>query len=436
MARVLLVDRYFWPDTNTNAVLLRAISARWAAEGHEVVVLTAQPGYNRQGQVGKRPRQEHLDGFRIRRVRLLPESKKNMLARSLNLLLFMLATLRHLMFGARYQVVLAGTTPPVFLAWAVRIGARFRGSSLLYHNQDIHPEAAIAGGMMRPGLITRWMSYLDRRTTARCTRVIVLSEDMVATHRQRGLNPARLRIINNCQLPSFQNERQQAPTETEESQAAIWQEEGKGSFRILFVGNLGRFQALEVLLAAAHRLRDRGDIRFEFVGEGVMRPALERQAGDLLGKTVFFRGYHPHATAMEALESADVAVVSLAPEVILSAYPSKVMTYLQVGLPLLLLMEPESELARMVADHELGEVCGEWTGEALASAVLRLEARFRSAEEPARQALVARARSLGDERFSLDRTLDCWSQLLAEVLAEQSPRQDSSASPLSTRGAT
>ena len=43
--RILIVYRYFWPDTPPYATMLRDIS-RWLAEaGHDVEILTAQPSY-------------------------------------------------------------------------------------------------------------------------------------------------------------------------------------------------------------------------------------------------------------------------------------------------------------------------------------------------------------------------------------------------------
>ena len=65
--RVVLVHRYFWPDTPPYAHILRAIAWTLAAGGHDVTVLTAQPSYNRE-QVAEAPAAEVLpDGVRVLR---------------------------------------------------------------------------------------------------------------------------------------------------------------------------------------------------------------------------------------------------------------------------------------------------------------------------------------------------------------------------------
>ncbi|MHC4837863.1 MAG: hypothetical protein ACYTF3_06720 [Planctomycetota bacterium] len=92
--RILLIHRWFWPAAPPYASMLRSIGRELVEEGHEVTVLTAQPSYNRATRVEKRPRVEQLDGMTVRRVRLLPESKRNYLMRGLNMLLFMGAVRR------------------------------------------------------------------------------------------------------------------------------------------------------------------------------------------------------------------------------------------------------------------------------------------------------------------------------------------------------
>jgi hypothetical protein len=111
--RVLIVHRYFWPDTPPYASILRSIAGRWAEDGHEVTVLTSQPSYT-AGQ-DARPRREHVDGFEVRRVRLLTETKTNVIARVINVVLFTVSAMMRVERG-RYDVVMAATTPPVVLA--------------------------------------------------------------------------------------------------------------------------------------------------------------------------------------------------------------------------------------------------------------------------------------------------------------------------------
>ena len=60
-------------------------------------------------------------------------------------------------------------------------------------------------------------------------------------------------------------------------------------------------------------------------------------------------GSSPHGTTAQAravLATADLGLVSLMPDVITFAYPSKTASYLAEGLPVLVAVEPDSSLAR------------------------------------------------------------------------------------------
>jgi len=56
------------------------------------------------------------------------------------------------------------------------------------------------------------------------------------------------------------------------------------------------------------------------------------------------------------IQNADYGVVSLAPSVLRVAFPSKVMTYLSIGLPLFLVADKETALGKSVGSRKLGVV--------------------------------------------------------------------------------
>ncbi len=56
------------------------------------------------------------------------------------------------------------------------------------------------------------------------------------------------------------------------------------------------------------------------------------------------------------LAVSDLGLVSLAPGVIRFAYPSKMATYLGAGVPVLVGVEPDSAMARIVVDSGAGAV--------------------------------------------------------------------------------
>lgn len=381
--------------------MLRAIAGRWVNDGHDVTVLTSQPSYNPALRDQKQPRVAEVDGFEVRRVGLFPETKTNFVARVLNLGLFMLRVFAHVTLRRRrYDVVMCATTPPVMVAWAAGLAAKLRGSRLIYHCQDIHPELLNLAGLMGPGLGYRFLRGRDIRTMNRASRVVVLSNDMRDTVERRGINDlSKVRIINNFTVPTFSDN---VPVEVPESVTDA------SRFRVVFAGNLGYFQGLEAVIDAAKRLGDRADIEFVFLGDGAAKQDLIERAGSLVGKTVHFFGFRPQREAEEFVRHADLALITLSTDIYKAAYPSKTMTYLSVGTPLLAVVESDSELARLVVERQIGFVGVPSDAQSIAEAVLQADAT------QDRDSMRERVSATCDELFSESSRLELWSSLLAE----------------------
>lgn len=402
--RILLIHRWFWPDAPPYASMLRSIGRQLVADGHEVTVLTAQPSYHRATKVEKRPAVEELDGMTVRRTWLFPESKRNYFMRALNMLLFMASvrrTIRKARGAQAFDSVMASTMPPVMVAGTARRAAQKTGAAFYYHMMDIYPEIALVSGMKKEGWLTRWLARIDARTCEQARKVIVLSEDMRDAIAARGLDVGNVAIQNNFRLESFQD---QAPPPLPEAL-----QKPEGSFRLLFAGNLGRFQGLEQVLEAMRLVhQDLPQLRLDFLGEGHGRQRLEEQAGDLLGKQVFFHGYLPIEQAGQMVETADLSLVSLQQDIIRYAYPSKTMTCLAEGSPLLAMVEEDSELARMVREEQVGYVAPQNNPHTLAD-VLRTAA---TASAETRREQGQRAKTLTARAFTAEAALPFWSQLL------------------------
>ncbi|MCH2101184.1 MAG: glycosyltransferase family 4 protein [Planctomycetes bacterium] len=401
--RILLIHRYFWPDSPPYASMLRVMGRHFVGRGHEVTVLTAQPSYTQATSKLRRPAKETLDGMRVLRRPMLPGSKKNWLARIANVALFQWHVLAHILFrrSSHYDVVIATTMPPVLVSGTACFAAHIRGAKFLYHCMDLYPEIAV---LSRSWLIGRgplpWLlGRLDRRTCRKAWRVVVLSEDMRQALARRGTAMDNVRVLNNFALEAQEQQAVESDLPAQRHDEC----------RVLFAGNVGQFQGLEVLIEAAHRLAGKWQIQFHFLGDGAMRSKLESEAGGLLGKSVHFHGFRPLAEALQFMETADLGVVSLRLGVISFAFPSKTMTYLSSGLPLLAMVEPGSSLAQLVEENDLGVSVPQGDSEAMAEAIADFAVRGRD-----RKAEHERVRAFAEQEFGSSTVLARWDRLLAE----------------------
>lgn len=401
--RILIVHRYFWPDTAPAATILRSVAKRWTEDGHDVTVLSAQPDYSGPS-ADRQPWRERLDGTAVIRARTVPETKRNYLARSVNYAVVFGRAFAHAVRRRDYDVIVGLTAPPLIPGLTLGLAARLTGASFVYHCGDVYPELALRCGLMTPGWRSKILQRLDVGICKRAARVNVLSRDMRDLMIDRGVETDRITTINNLDLAQFSAE--------DDHVIPANLQKRPGTRRVLFAGNLGRFQSLPTVIEAARLLADDESITFDFVGTGIARAELESAAGAMLNKTVFFHDRVSPAVAAAVAADADVALVTLRRGVISAAYPSKTMTYLRAGTPVLAMLEPTSELGEMVRSADIGRVVEPDDSEGLARAITELL-------EEDRSAMGQRCRHEYEARFGRETLLDRWSDLAASLAIER-----------------
>jgi glycosyltransferase involved in cell wall biosynthesis len=402
--KILVLYRHFWPDSPPYATKLRSIGRRLVADGHEMTVWCEAPSYKKSDLALDAPRLETLDGIRVERMSRLPLVHGSRLMRTLGKLLFVprllaKAVVRKLR-GQRYDLVWTATIPPVLQGWAGRTIARLFGARFLYHCQDLYPELATYMGMWpRNGMLYRILSPIERRTRQRATALVTLSSDMANT--AAALAPgARIEVINNFMLDVFSEGGEPVPQQRPRPSG--------GRITIGFAGNIGQFQALDAVVDAYCRLPAETPLELEFMGDGEAKPSLVRQAQGR--SSIRFLPHRPFAEARQLIAAYDLGLVSVEPNIYRVAYPSKTLTYLGLGVPVLAIIEPESELARMIEDEGIGFAVGQRDSTGIASRLAEIAA---SADSLA--AMRTRALAYYEEVMSTEARLNQWAALIKEL---------------------
>ena len=393
--KVLAIHRYYWPDTPPYASMLRAIVKQWVSDGHEVDVLSSQPSYKVGVENKRQPRREEVDGAQVVRMGLPPESGRPLI-RILNALRLGAGIFWRAVIRKRYDVIMVSTSPPVLGGWFAAVAAKLSGARFIYHCMDIHPEIGRISGEFSNPKVFSLLCKLDSWACDHARPVVVLSQDMAdtLTGRASGTIPDTV-VINNFSLPSDADEVAELPFE--------WP---KARFVLIFAGNIGRYQGLDALIDAMIALKSHPDIHLLMMGEGVERERLTEKARQA-GANVTFAGHQSVQTAKAAMARASAGFVSLIPELYRFAYPSKTMTYLEQGCPVLVAVEPASCLARDVVESGSGLAVPAGDAGALSEALIKM------AESPERLSeMRQRALEFSSQAFATDVVLDRWSSLL------------------------
>ena len=347
--RILLIHRYFWPDTPAYASVLREIGAYWHQQGHEVHVFSTQPSYKFEVNNEKRKTREVVDGLQVWRCWLLPERSRKVWIRGLNSLLFVWQLFWHILIhGGRYDLAMCCTMPPIITGVVTSAGCRLRRCKFIYHTMDIWPEVAALTQQMNEGLVYRILRRMDTWACLRADAVVCLSSDMRDTYLKRSAQlKDKVHVIGNFELPVYDS------VGSTPILSPLPKQPGK--FRLLFAGNIGRYQGLEAVVQAAGKINN-PRVEFVILGEGAQKESLIQAAKELgcLDRNLFFVAHQSTGIAKKMMQESDMCLVTLSPGVSSVAYPTKTLAALAAGCPIAAMVEPKSSLSQFVVKSQIG----------------------------------------------------------------------------------
>lgn len=334
--RVIFVNRFYWPDEPATGQLLTDLAEALAAQGQEVLILTS-------GDNDAPPDEAH-NGVLIRRVACRPD-ERGALRKLLAWIRFGIGACWELtrLIQQGDQLVIM-TDPPLLPLLAGPI-ARWRGAAAFHWVQDIYPELPERlNGWRGLGLVRR----LRNREWRLATGIVALGSDMAQFVLAQGVTPNRTHILPNWAPAGLM-------PATDAAIARKRQEWGlDGKFVLAYSGNLGRVHALEPLLEVAAALQSDPSFVLLVIGRGAQLASFEGAARERRLSNVIFQPPQPRDQLALILSVADVHCVTLRDGCEDLVFPSKFYGIAAVGRPMLYVGPARSELARLIANHNLG----------------------------------------------------------------------------------
>ena len=258
--------------------------------------------------------------------------------------------------------VVIGSSPQLFAAAAgARLAKRTR-SPFVFEVRDLWPESLVAAGGSQ-GLSYRVLERVANSLYARADLIVVLAEGVREHLVERGVDREKMVFVPNGVDPGV----------FEERTAVVGG--GRDSFTLIYAGAHGPANGLEVVLDAAHELRDDPRFRFVLVGGGPSKAALVADARRRGLSAVEFRDPVPRSEVPGLLAEADAGLMVLrdSPLFAFGVSPNKLFDYLAAGLPVV--NNVPGEVASWVRRSGCGEQAIDASGRALAEAVRAVAGR-------------------------------------------------------------
>lgn len=345
--KLIVLCPHFAPDTAPTGTVMTRIVDELVELGHEVHVVTSLPWYRNHriepGWTGRWIRTERTGWGSITRVNPFPgDDKSNLVRRAAGFAAFsvlaMVGGLRAGGWFGKADVVFA-MSPPLTLGvtgWLVGSGRR---SALLFNIQDVFPDAAVRTGAISNRRIIAVAGWLERFSYRRADAVTVLSDDLRANvvAKLSADHTAKVHVI-----PNFVDTDAIRPADRSTAYRA---ELGVGDRPlVLYAGNVGFSQSLDLVVAAA---RACPDLAFVINGEGAARAQLEVSAREV--PNLRFVDYQPAERLPEVLATGDIHVVALRAGLGNVSVPSKTYSSLAAARPVVAAIDPGTEIPRLLA---------------------------------------------------------------------------------------
>lgn len=397
--KILVFSQYFYPENFRINTLCRELVNR----GHEVTVLTGYPQYPigriYDGYGFDIPYEGQWKGVRIVRVKVHPRGKTpfGMLRNCIDYVRSANAWVRQC--RERFDAVYVFEVSPVTVGLpAVTYKEKF-GVPMYFNLQDLWPENVEEVLGIRFPPLSWYLGRLVDKIYAASDCILCASRGFVGNLQQRGVDPQKLVF-----WPQFCLE----PDLTRADRPEIYSPD---TFNIVFAGNLGDAQGLDLMVEAARELKGSG-IRWYLVGDGRARERLQKLVLSYgVQEDVIFVGRVSEDEANRYVHHADCAYLSFKNNRIFNMMiPAKLQTYLACGTPVL--AAAGGETAQLIESCGCGIVAEQQCG-ALAAA-----ARQAAAMPPEQRKVMGKAaREYYEGHFVMDALVD---QLLA--LMEKKPQ--------------
>ena len=325
-----------------------------AARGHEVKVVTAPPYYPEwrvaEGYSPHAYLRERVAGVEVWRCPVWIPAKPSGVKRLVHLVSFAASSFFVMLAQIPWRPnVVMVTEPPLFCVPQARLTARLSGAKTWLHILDFEVDAALQLGMLKGwGSVQRLLYKIEYFLLHGIDRVSSISEKMLQRVVEKGVSEDRTEMFPNWAETDFVLP---LPRDNE-----VRREFGAGpdDMLVLYAGNMGEKQGLDLVLDAAERLRERAEIQFVMVGAGAAQERLKRVAKERKLYNVRFFPLQPLNRLPLMLAAGDIHLVVQRREAADLVMPSRLTNILAAARPSVATVDPGTAIYSVLTEHNCG----------------------------------------------------------------------------------
>lgn len=326
--KVLIISQFYYPDVTAAAFRIKETADLLVQKGYAVHVIAGEPHKGKAGD-------EKTDdaNVKVTRVPLIKYSGKGKWNYILHYLSFMFgaiyASWKH---PSRFDIVWA-SSPPLFTGISGYAISILKKAKFALDIRDIWPDSAVvAGQISSTGFLYKTAKLVEKFLYKKADLITCVAKPM-ATYIE-STEPTKEPVVIYNSIPSEMVEKHGAKVKTTGNQ-----------YEILYIGNMGVCQNLNLVLDAAKILSEKSENRIKYllVGKGTETNSLAERIKNENINNVEIRGLVTKTEALNLIKNCSALMLHLKDNGTMDkTIPSKVFDYMAGGKPILFGLKGEA----------------------------------------------------------------------------------------------
>lgn len=349
---ILFLSVYEIEDSNSGYIYADLVR-EFSKHHHKVFAVTPT-------RVGKTTSYEDSNGVTIIKVKNGQIQKTGKLKKVINLLTLERKTIKsakRFAKGVKFDLIVSMCSN-LCLAKTASYFKKRDGAINYLLMKDIFPQNAVDIGMMKTtgimGIAYRHFRKREKRMCQNADYIGCMSNanvDYIAKHNPE-VNRAKLTIVPNSIEP-------QDVSLSDAEKVAMRDKYGIPQEKTVFVygGNLGKPQDIPFIIESLRSQKESNEVFFLIVGDGTEFNKLQDYVDTEKPSNVKLMQRLPREDFDRMLAACDVGMIFLDHRFTVPNYPSRLLSYMQAGLPVLACTDPNTDIGKDIVDNEFGWWC-------------------------------------------------------------------------------
>lgn len=370
--KILSLSGYFYPEIISSTYLRDNRNEAFINAGFDIIIYTPTPTRKVTKEI--REKYKHIKkeyffngNLIVNRFNLISEGN-NPILRALRYFICCIKQFNRAVWAKDAKscdLMFISSTPPILGPTAALI-KMVRHIPIVYNLQDIFPDSLVGAGMTRKGsLLWKIGRVIEDFTYRNCDKIIVISEDFKRNIMAKGVPEDKIEVIYN-----WVDENAVVPIAKDDN--VLYDEFSlpKDKFYVVYAGNFGNAQNIDVIIRAAEQLKEHQDIQFLLFGTGGLIDDFKKLVSDLHLDNVRFFPLQPYNRVSYVYSLGSVGIVSCKKGIGKGAMPSKTWSIMSAGTPVVANYDTDTDLQRIITSHNLGVFSEADNVQELADAIL------------------------------------------------------------------